>query len=357
MHTSASNHKTFGDRCRIAFSISLAFLVVFIATAAAKSDTLNLDATERRKAEVVSDEVVKSAIVFESGNETLRGWLYLPRNIAAGERLPGIVTANALTAVKEINLPEYAEQFAKAGFAVIIFDYRYWGESSGEPRYHIAPMEHRQDISSALTFLASQPEVDPNRIGGWGVSMGGGHMLFLATWELRLKAVVATSTGIDAPEEGEPLTRGETQIRYDSLVSASAAERAGRAKSNITTLQAWCSAPTEGCVLPVKEAYDFYEKAQKSYAPTFQNKLSSTSFQNLQADKVAFAIQFAKAPILILHPDQDVVPVENVLFYYKRAPEPKKLVVFSGLHTTTYVGGKHLEEAARESINWFKRYL
>ena len=72
---------------------------------------------------------------------------------------------------------------------------------------------------------------------------------------------------------------------------------------------------------------------------------------------MAFAIHLAKIPILILHPAMDVVPVEDVLFYYKRAPEPKRLVVLSGLHTTTYAGGKHLEEAAAESIAWFDRYL
>jgi fermentation-respiration switch protein FrsA (DUF1100 family) len=334
-----------------------AFLIFFIAVVVAQDETPGQEKNVREKTEIVSDGVVRNAVSFESDNETLRGWLYLPGNISPGERLPGIVLANALTAVKEINLPEYAEQFAKAGFAAIIFDYRYWGESSGEPRYHIAPMEHRADISNALTFLVNQPEVDPDRIGGWGISMGGGHMLFLATWEPRLKAVIATSTGIDPPREGRQMSKEEALIRYDELVSASQKERAGRTKANITTLQAWCPAPDEGCALPVKEAYDFYEKARQSYAPTFQNKLSSTSFANMQGDDVAFAIHLARAPILILHPDQDVVPVENVLFYYKRAPEPKRLVVFSGLHTTTYVGGKHFQEAAEESIDWFKRYL
>lgn len=72
------------------------------------------------------------------------------------------MTANAMTGIKEINLPEYARLFAEAGFATITFDYRYWGESSGEPRYHLAPMEHRTDISSALMFLSDQPEMDPD---------------------------------------------------------------------------------------------------------------------------------------------------------------------------------------------------
>ncbi len=308
-------------------------------------------------AESVSDEVVRKVISFASDDETLHGWLYLPAKIPAGKRLPGIVTANAMTGVKEINLLDYADRFAKAGLAAITFDYRYWGESSGEPRHHIAPMEQRRDISNALTTLAAQPEVDPNRIGGWGISIGGGHMIFLATWEPRFKAIVATSTGIDSPREGKPVSPEEARNRYAQLQEASLVERTGRSGAHIATMQAWCPEPMDGCALPVKEAYDFYEKARQSYAPGFENRLTSTSFANMQADDAAFAIHLARAPTLIIHPDMDVIPVENVLFYFKRAPEPKQLVVLSGLHTTTYTGGKHLEEAANMAIDWFKRYL
>ena len=309
------------------------------------------------KAEAVSDDVMRKAILFGSDDETLRGWLYLPSRVPAGKRLPAIVTANAMTGVKEINLPDYAEMFAEAGFAAIAFDYRYWGESSGEPRYHIAPMEHRRDISNAITFLAAQPEVDPDRIGGWGISIGCGHMLFLATWEPRFKAIVATSTGIDSPKEGKPMSLEEAQSRYEVLLEASRVEHRDRTRAHITTMQAWCPEPTDGCALPVKEAYDFYENARRSYAPKFQNSLTSTSFGNMQADDATFAIHLAKVPILILHPDMDVIPIENVLFYFKRAPEPKQLVVLSGLHTSTYTGGKHLKEAAAMAVEWFRRYL
>jgi len=311
----------------------------------------------RGKVEFVSEKVERYTVSFDSDNEILCGWLYLPRIKVRDEKFPGIVTANAMTGIKEINLPDYARLFAEAGFATLIFDYRYWGESSGEPRYHLAPMEHRADIKNALTFLSNQPEVDPSHIGGWGISMGGGHMLFLATWEPRFKAIVAVSTGIDPQREEEPLTAEEAEKRYEKLLTASKAERAARAELNITTLEAWCPEPKEECALPVKEAYDFYESARKSFAPGFQNKLTSTSFQNMLSDEVAFAIHLSKVPILILHPEKDVVPVENVLFYYKRAPEPKKLIVYSGLHTTTYSGGKHLYEAAAEAISWFRQYL
>jgi fermentation-respiration switch protein FrsA (DUF1100 family) len=334
----------------------LVFALVIIGSLIVIINSLNVQRPDTsEKTEKVSEKVNRRAVTFPSEGETLRGWLYFPANIKPGRKLPGIVTANALSGIKEINLPQYAERFAAAGFVTVIFDYRYWGESSGEPRFHVAPMEFRTDTSAALTFLAQQPEVDPNRIGGWGISMGGQNMLFLATWELRFNAIVATSTGISNPTQEAPLSPEAAMAKYDQLAAAAKTER--RARAGIKTMQAWCPQPAEGCVLPVKEAYDFYETARKTIAPEFENKMTSTSFQNLIDDDSTFAIHLAKAPILIVHPDRDVVSVDNVLFYFKRAPEPKRLVVPGGLHTSTYVNGSNLEMAAFEAIAWFKKYL
>jgi dienelactone hydrolase len=308
-------------------------------------------------AEPVGAGVVRRAVSFPSDGEMLHGWLYSPRGAPSGTPQPGIVTANALTSVKEINLPDYAASFAAAGYVTLVFDYRYWGASSGSPRFHVAPVEHRRDIHHALTFLSAQPSVDPHRLGGFGISMGGGHMLSLATSEPRLRAVAVASTGIDPPRPGPRLSVREAKARYDQLAAAAQAERRARDATHLTVLQAWCPRPTPGCVLPVKEAYDYYHRAKRTFAPAFENRLTSTSFQNLLADDVTFAIHLAHAPLLIVHPDQDVVPVEHVLFWFKRAPEPKRLVVLGGLHTTTYTGGRHLKTVAAEAIAWFRRYL
>jgi fermentation-respiration switch protein FrsA (DUF1100 family) len=309
------------------------------------------------KTEKVSEKVNRRAVTFPSEDEALRGWLYFPSDLKPGRKLPAIVTANAVTAIKEINLPVYAERFAAAGFVTVIFDYRYWGESSGEPRFHVAPMEFRTDISAAITFLAKQPEVDPNRIGGWGISMGGMHMLFLATWESRFKAIVATSTGISSPTQEAPLSPEAAKEKYDQFVLTAKTEREGRAKAGIKTMQAWCARPEDGCVLPVEEAYNWYQNAKHAFAPSWENKATSTSLQNLISYDPVFAIHLAKAPVLIVHPDRDVGSVDSVLFYFKRAPEPKRLVVPGGLHTSTYVNGSNMEMAALEAISWFKQYL
>ena len=173
----------------------------------------------------------------------------------------------------------------------------------------------------------------------------------------RFKAIVAIATGIEPPVDGPPLSQEGAKAMYDQLVAASEKEQAVRAAANITTLQAWCPEPKDDCALPVKEAFDWYEQAKTSFAPRFENKLSSTSFQNMLADRSAFALHFARIPILIVQPDRDVVPVESVLFYFKRAPEPKRLIIPGGLHTSTYVGGENFDLAASEAIAWFKSYL
>lgn len=74
--------------------------------------------------------------------------------------------ANAISALKEITLPIYAERFVAAGFVAAVFDYRHYGASDGEPRNHLDPHEQQEDIKNAITWLRTQPEVDVDNIGG-----------------------------------------------------------------------------------------------------------------------------------------------------------------------------------------------
>ena len=59
---------------------------------------------------------------------------------------------------------------------VLTFDYRFLGASGGEPRRQIIPLRQIEDIRNAVTFLQLQPEVDPERLGLFGVSLGGANV-------------------------------------------------------------------------------------------------------------------------------------------------------------------------------------
>ncbi len=102
-------------------------------------------------------------IDFSSEGATCVGWLYIPDGIPAGQKVPAIVMANAITAVKEMVLPAYAERFAAAGFACLAFDFRFLGESGGEPRNQIFAAAQIDDLRNAISWLGTQPEVDAAR--------------------------------------------------------------------------------------------------------------------------------------------------------------------------------------------------
>lgn len=311
--------------------------------------------TENKNDVILRDgKVVRREVSIPSQGSTVSGWLYLPAQ--ASKKSPAIVMANALTAVKEITLPGYAERFAEAGFVALAIDYRFWGASGGEPRNQIIPYEMLQDIRNAITWLSMQPEVDPNRIGGWGVSLGGGHMLYLASFDRRLKAVVATATAINTlPNWMKMMGRQGVQ----GLLMQLGQDRIERYKtgSPATYKTAWGKMGQDALFM-VDEAYEFYTNAKTTVAPNFENRATIQSFENLIEYNPDFAVELASpTAILIVHAEKDVIPVDLVRAVYERALEPKKLVVYDCKHTDLYDKEPWIAKSANEAIDWLKKYL
>src|SRR5947209_5527296 len=97
-------------------------------------------------------------LTFNRPGPQCAGWFYLPDTLPPGQKAPAVVMANAFSAVKEIYTDRFAERFAAAGFAVLLFDYRYSGDSEGEPRGQIFPQEQVDDLRNAISWLGLQPE-------------------------------------------------------------------------------------------------------------------------------------------------------------------------------------------------------
>src|ERR1700724_1609483 len=120
---------------------------------------------------------------------TLRGWHYLPHS--RPRKVPTIVMAHGFSAVKEMYLDRFAEAFANAGLASLVFDNRNFGASDGEPRQEIDPWSQVRDYRHAITFARSLPDVDAARIGVWGSSYSGDDVLVLGAIDRRIRAVVS----------------------------------------------------------------------------------------------------------------------------------------------------------------------
>lgn len=105
--------------------------------------------------------------------------------------------AHGLSGQKEFGLQEYAEYFAGHGMAALVFDYRNFGGSQGEPRNLVNPWRQLQDWRAAISHARSLGAVDGSRLALWGTSFSGGHVVVTAAKISGIKAVVAQVPFVD----------------------------------------------------------------------------------------------------------------------------------------------------------------
>jgi len=125
---------------------------------------------------------------FNSGSDRISAWLYRP---ASEGDAPLLVMAHGLGAVRTMRLDAYAERFSEAGYACLVFDYRNFGDSEGAPRQLLDIRMQLQDWTVAVAYARTLPGIDPSRIGLWGTSFGGGHVIATAARLPGLAAVVS----------------------------------------------------------------------------------------------------------------------------------------------------------------------
>jgi dienelactone hydrolase len=132
--------------------------------------------------------VARSEVEFPSDGLSCSAWLFRPDRSG---RLPLIVMAHGLSATRELRLDAYAERFAQAGMAVLLFDYRHFGASPGQPRQLLAIGKQQQDFEAAIAYARGLDWVDADRVALFGSSFSGGHVLAVGARDSRLAAIVS----------------------------------------------------------------------------------------------------------------------------------------------------------------------
>lgn len=143
--------------------------------------------------------MTRSDLEFPSGGSTCRAWLYRPPATPGsvdGLR-PCVVMAHGFGATRDASLEAYAGRFMAAGFAVLLFDYRHFGASDGEPRQLVSVRRQLEDYANAVACARGLQGVDPDRVAVWGTSFAGGHALALSAQVSGLAAAVAQCPMMD----------------------------------------------------------------------------------------------------------------------------------------------------------------
>ena len=136
-------------------------------------------------------------IEFHSGGTTCAAWLYRPEGESHEEPHPIVVLAHGFGGVREARLWAYAERFAAAGLAALVFDYRHFGASGGEPRQLLDIDLQLEDWRAAIAFARRLDGIDPERVALWGSSFSGGHVAMLAAEDHRVAAAVSQGAFLD----------------------------------------------------------------------------------------------------------------------------------------------------------------
>jgi hypothetical protein len=294
---------------------------------------------------------MRKDIIFKSQGLHCRGWLYVPNALKKGQKAPAIIMAHGLSAVKEQVLPEIAKQFASAGFVTLVFDYRFFGDSEGEPRSQIFPLEMVEDYRNAITWVSDQPEVDPRRVGIWGTSFSGGLVLYAGTFDRRVKAIVAQVPYVFNPDS-QPAPE-----KWDSLGQFLLRDRVERYMTGVVKYIKIVAPEGEPCFLPGKSAYEGM-MALKEIGPNWCNQVTLESLEKIREFAPTSFIHLLTPTALLLIPaeNDELIPLDAVKATYEKAREPKAKSILPISHFDIY-REPWLTKAAGLAIDWFKTYL
>jgi fermentation-respiration switch protein FrsA (DUF1100 family) len=298
----------------------------------------------------------KRDATFKSGDTFAAGWFFLPEHAASGDRVPAVAMAHGVGATRDMFLEPIARRFAGAGLAVLLFDYRSFGASGGEPRQRVFPRDQIEDYRSALTWLSLQQQVDADRLGIWGTSFGGGTVLHVAAYDPRVKAVVSQVGAMDLYRITLAALGAEP---FAALEQMTVQERVRHAIEGGEVYIPDIGKPGGGLALQTdQESWDF---AHEAASPSWRNQVTVSSFEAILEHAPARSIELiAPRPLLMILAKGDTISSsEQIRAAFARAGEPKRLLEVEGGHYSVYPWsrGQSADQAGKAATEWFAEHL
>lgn len=292
-------------------------------------------------------------VEFDAEGVTLRGWFYTAEG--AGGAAPTVVMAHGFSAVKEMYLDSFAEVFAAAGLNALVYDNRNFGASDGVPRQEIDPWAQVRDYRHAITYAGTLPETDPSRIGVWGSSYSGGHVLVVAAIDRRVKAVVSQVPLVSGHDNVRALVRADLLAGFRAMFDQ---DRLARFQGDPPAMVPVVDAdPTAPSALPTADSYTWFTETAKLRAPSWRNEVTLRSVEMFtEYEPITYLPYISPTPLLLMPALGDhLTPSELSIAAYDRAHEPKRLSILPGGHFDAYVDG--FDVSSGPARDWFVQHL
>jgi fermentation-respiration switch protein FrsA (DUF1100 family) len=237
---------------------------------------------------------------FLSGGTSCAGWLYRPRQ--QGAPAPVVVLAPGLAGVRRARVDAFGQRFAEDGLAALVFDYRCLGDSAGEPRQLVRLRHQVADWHSAVTAARRMPGLDPSRVGLWGGSITGGHVLRVAAQDPLVAAVVSQVPFVDGLSSAaavRPLPSQPLRLLGVGLTDFAGA-LLGRAPRYVPVV----GPPSSLAVLTSPDADPEYRAAAP---PDWDDRVAARVALGLLAYRPARQVRTIRCPVLLAVGEHDVI--------------------------------------------------
>jgi pimeloyl-ACP methyl ester carboxylesterase len=299
--------------------------------------------------------VPREDLTFESHGETCAAWHYTGEgsDFAGEGGRPCVVMAHGFGCTRATGLEPFAEDFAAAGLDVLLFDYRTFGDSTGEPRQLVDWRRHRQDYRLATGFARLLEGVDPERIVLWGTSYSGGHVVAVAADDGRVAAVIAQTPAVDGLAALLALGgyAGWPQLLRFTGHAIKDALRAARGKGPHRIPVA--GEPGELAALAAPGTLPAIERMAE---PGFRNEYCARAGLAAAQNRAIKRVGDVRCPILFQLADRDLIappkPIEKAAW---NAPGRAELRRYPMDHFDVYLDGR--ERIVADQLHFLRRHL
>ncbi len=264
--------------------------------------------------------------------------------------LPAIVQGPGWLGLKDSKLyVRYHQALTDAGFAILIFDYRGFGDSEGD-RGLLLPSMQLEDLINAVTYLTTRDDIDPDRIGVFGSGgTGGGNAVMLAATDQRIRCAVAQVPVADGEDW---LHRMRREYEWYEFLDRLETDR----KQRVLHGSGEHVHPREEIMIPTPE-----RRATKIKADVDDRIPSSVPLRSAEAildyKPIDIVHRIAPRPLLIVGVEGDAVtPTDHATRLYNAAGVPKKLIMQR--HTTHYAAyNRYWTVVTPQIVDWFITYM
>lgn len=241
----------------------------------------------------------------------------------------------------------YHQAFTDAGFAVLIIDYRGFGDSEGE-RGRLSPQLQLEDLINAVTYLQTRADIDSDRIGVFSSGgTGGGNAVMLAAHDTRVRCAVSQVPVADGEDW---LRRMRREYEWQAFLERLDEDR----RKRVVTGHGEMVHPREEIMVPTPERRQ--TKVKTDVDDRVPSSVPLATAEAIMAYKPVDVAHKVRNLLVVAVEGDAVTPTDHAVRLYEAASEPKKLILQR--HTTHYAAyAQYQDVVIPEMVSWLSTNL